>query len=344
MLQYLGVTIPPAGPLDPRTPMAGGAAGVYKVVLTLSRPGYPLKPEGQYSGFQGLEGDSHLAIARPAFSRSPDDDIVRIVLQSQTEAGYLELYGSPNSRGFLAQVTVESIPATDAQDARVKVMRAFASSASNISIQLDIPLTVYQADMVELATGNHFMSIVSPYPPVPPHIGPVANLSKEFRSYISFYREALNSNTAVFQFLCYFKIIEGIQERRKRLIAEAKAAGLPINAVRQIVPAQEAEFTPWLMAVYPIAANWDFITLNSIFVTEARGKKFNRVIDDYLRPIRVRIAHAVLDSGESTISADEDLDIQQVYKWVSLTKSIARHMLKSDFPAEFLPYYKPDGA
>ena len=85
------------------------------------------------------------------------------------------------------------------------------------------------------------------------------------------------------------------------------------------------------------------VPLESIFVPEARGKKFNRIIDDFLRPIRVRIAHAVLDSGELALSADEDMDIRQVYKWVSLTKSIARHMLKSDFPSEFLPYWAPAG-
>ena len=116
-----------------------------------------------------------------------------------------------------------------------------------------------------------------------------------------------------------------------------------ITAPVQIVPADESEFVPWLRAVYPIGGNWDFITLQSIFVLEARGKKFNRIIDDFLRPIRVRIAHAVLDSGELALSADEDMDIRQVYKWVSLTKSIARHMLKSDFPSEFLPYWAPAG-
>ncbi len=78
--------------------------------------------------------------------------------------------------------------------------------------------------------------------------------------------------------------------------------------------------------------------LESIFVKEARGKKVNQVIDDYLRPVRDRIAHAVLDSGTLTLSADEDLDVREIYKWLSLMKCIGRHMLKSDFPKEFLPY------
>jgi hypothetical protein len=83
--------------------------------------------------------------------------------------------------------------------------------------------------------------------------------------------------------------------------------------------------------------------LESIFVKEARGKKINQIIDDYLRPVRDRIAHAVLDSGELTLSADEDLDMREIYKWLSLMKCIVRHMLKSDFPREFLPYLNEFG-
>lgn len=106
----------------------------------------------------------------------------------------------------------------------------------------------------------------------------------------------------------------------------------------QIVPAEEDKFIPWLSAIYHVGRDWDEIALASIFVPEARGKKFTRIIDDYLRPVRVRIAHAVLDSGELTLSADEEMDIQQVYKRLALTRCLVRYMLKSVFPDEFLPY------
>jgi hypothetical protein len=170
-------------------------------------------------------------------------------------------------------------------------------------------------------------------------IAPTGTMSKEFRSLAALYREALSSNTPPFQFLCYFKILEGIRKRRRQLIAEAKAAGTEIpKSPVQIVPADEPQFIPWLNAVYGVGRPWDFIMLESIFVKEARGKKVNQVIDDYLRPVRDRIAHAVLGSGTLTLSADEDLDVREIYKWLSLMKCIVRHMLKSDFPKEFLPY------
>ena len=78
--------------------------------------------------------------------------------------------------------------------------------------------------------------------------------------------------------------------------------------------------------------------LESIFVAEARGKKFTQIIFDYLRPVRDRIAHAVLNSGELTLSADEDLDVREIYKWLSLMKCIARHMLwKTRLPTGIPP-------
>ena len=104
---------------------------------------------------------------------------------------------------------------------------------------------------------------------------------------------------------------------------------------------EEKDFIPWLCAIYVMGRDWDEITLASIFVPEARGKRFTRIIGNYLRPIRIRIAHAVLDSGELTLSADEEMDIQEVYRWLALTRCIVRHMLKCNFPNEFLPYIAP---
>jgi hypothetical protein len=304
-------------------------------------------PEAQITSFENMQGDSHLAISQPAYHPAwlpPDDPVEKVILQAQTDDGAFNLIGKPNSRGFLGQIIAEALPATDAQDARTKVYRALASSLSNIAVQLDTPISVYQSDMIELATGNRFISIMSPHLERPMEIAPTGTMGKEFRSFTALYREALNSNTPAFQFLCYYKILEGIRKRRDRLIAEAKAANAEMpKPPRQVVPSEAAEFRPWLDAIYGKGRPWDYIMLESIFVPDARGKKFNQIVDDYLRPVRDRIAHAVLDSGELTLSADEDLDIREIYKWLSLMKCLARHMIKSDFPKEFLPYLNDKG-
>jgi hypothetical protein len=59
---------------------------------------------------------------------------------------------------------------------------------------------------------------------------------------------------------------------------------------------------------------------------------------------QLRIAHAVLDSGEIVNSPDEPEEERGVIKWSPLMKCIARRLLKNAFPAEFLPYPSEDGS
>jgi len=64
----------------------------------------------------------------------------------------------------------------------------------------------------------------------------------EFLHYASLYREALNSNSAIYRFLCLFKIIEGIIARRNRIATEVvKSGGKPRSLVERI-PADAASF------------------------------------------------------------------------------------------------------
>jgi hypothetical protein len=89
MLQYLGFVALPSQP-EPYAPVAGGASGLYKVVLTLARPGQRLVPEAQLTTYENMQGDSHLAIASPAYHPPwlpPDDPVANIILQAETEDG-----------------------------------------------------------------------------------------------------------------------------------------------------------------------------------------------------------------------------------------------------------------
>jgi hypothetical protein len=148
----------------------------------------------------------------------------------------------------------------------------------------------------------------------------------------------------VFQFLCFFKIIEGLRVRRERLAKEALAVGrTPSRPLKEVIPAAKAEFVPWLLPLLHVNREWNEMTLTEIFVPEALGQKINRLIDDHLRPLRNRVAHGALDEGEPVLSADEAMDLREVYKWLPLTKCIVRRMLKNEFPNEFLSYIKEDG-
>ncbi len=329
-------------PTDPRNAVPPtGAPGKYRVTFTLSRPGFSLTPEGKHSFEHGLRGDSHLAIAKPAFEPPGNPSADRLVINTQTQHGILTFEGHPNERGFLGKLVLESIDASDSIDARQEAYRLLAPSLSNKSVHLDIPLNIYQTDVVELYTGTESMTIANPFLEVPMSMMPSGVMSDEFRAYASIYREALNSNTVVYQFLCFFKILEAVRIRRARIASAAKTA----NEVRRFVekvPSEQQEFVPWLSAIFPVRREWDPIALSSIFVQEARGKKFGAVIEHHLLPLRTRIAHAISQSGELLLSADEALDVSKV-EWLPLAKCMARRMLKNEFPSEFLPYLKEDG-
>ena len=321
-----------------------GLPGKYSATFVLARPGFNLLPERQHSFAPGLRGDSHLAIAKPAFSPPGNPDADRIMVRGATEDGNFEFIGIPNERGFLGKFVSEPFDAISFHDAERKAYRALASSLSNWAAHLDIPLSVVQIESVEVRTGNTQTGILTPHLEVPLAIMPTANLQPEFRGYASLYREALNSNSSVYQFLCLFKMIEAMLKRRARLGAEARKVGKKLTREHETIPASPEAAIQWLNAIFPIRRDWDAMALTSIFPNEVFGKSCKYVIDKVLYHLRVDIAHAISSqSGELTLTVDELLHTQNLHKWLPLTKCIVRRMMKNDFPADFLPYLREDG-
>ncbi|HEV2380479.1 MAG TPA: methylamine utilization protein MauJ [Terriglobia bacterium] len=332
-------------PDDPRNLGAPkGLPGDYESVFVLNRPGFNLISENQHSFAEGMEGDSHLAISKPALSPPGNPEADQILINGDTEDGHFEFIGLPNQRGYLGKIKSKPFQADDLMDAARKCYRALASSLSKWSAELDVPLHLFQVESKELRTGNAQMSIVTAFREVPLAIRPNAHLEKEFRGYASLYREALNS-TAVYQFLCFFKIAEAISARRKRLERQAKREGKDFSRPDEVVPGDPGEFVPWLRALFHVQRDWDEMSLESIFQPVARGMQCADVIAGILKPLRDTIGHALglLEGEELTLSADELLHTEEVNRWLPLTKCIIRRMLKNEFPADFLPYLKEDG-
>jgi SEC-C motif len=342
--QHLVVVSQFRDPGDPRNNSSPqGMPGKYTVTFVLARPGFTLLPEGQHSFANGLRGNSHLGIAPPVFTGA--GDVTQIRMLGTTEDGTFVFDGFPNERGFLGKIVSEPFDASSFHDAEAKAHRALASSLSNLSVHLDIPLSIVQTESLEVRTQNTQTSILTPYSEVPMAIRATANLLPEFRGYASLYREALNSNSSVYQFLCLFKMIEAMQKRRARLATAARKAGQPFTRKYENIPANpDANAITWLNAIFSIRPNWDPMALASLFPDEVRGKSFQYVIDKVLYPMRVDVAHAISSqSGELTLSIDELLHTRNLNKWLPLTKCIVRRMLKNDFPSDFLAYLQEDG-
>ena len=131
-----------------------GLPGKYNVTFVLARPGFNLLPESQHSFAPGLRGDSHLAIAKPAFSPPGNPDADRIMIRGTTEDGNFEFFGLPNERGFLGKVISEPFDANSFHDAEAKAHRALASSLSNWAVYLSGALSRHCRDCKEHEQSN----------------------------------------------------------------------------------------------------------------------------------------------------------------------------------------------
>ena len=320
-----------------------GAPGEYQVTFVFARPGFSLLPEGRFSFANALEGDSHLAITKPAFVPPNNPDATEIRIYGRTDDGEFVFTGYPNERGFLGKVTSAPFRALNRNDAKLKAYRAIAGSLSNWSVHLDIPIEISQVDTTELLTGSAQMSFANPFWEAPFSVTPTMQLKPEFRGYASLYREALGSSSIVYRFLCMYKILEGLRARRTRLDRQTRKQGQVINRPMEVLP-DKAEIPLWLDGIFPVRRPWDELAISEAVPEQVRKKEFSDVIDSVLKPLRDNVAHALSSaSGELTMSVDELLHIEQLGRWLSLTKCMVRRMLKNEFPSEFLSYLRDDG-
>jgi hypothetical protein len=326
---------------DPRnTNNPLGLPGKYIVTFLLSRPRHVITPELDYKWSDAVKGDSHLAITQPEITPTNAPDAIAIKVRSWGVNGfYLEFTGKPNEKGYLGQLRSEPFDAESFYDAEQKAHPLLLTILSNWSIHLDIPLYVVQAEAVEVRTGAHTARVFTA--PAEARFSVKSELAlkpgSEFLHYASLYREGLNSNSSAYRFLCLFKMIEGMIARRNRLKVKAVEMGQKPRSLVERVPNNTADFQKWLDAIYHVR-EWHDVALDQVFPTHIRGKKFNTIIDSELRPLRNEVAHAIMDSGELGMSADDLLKVEKVDTWLPLTRTIARRMLKNDFSNEFLSY------
>ena len=311
----------------------GGPAGLpgnYRVVFILNRPGFSLQPEYHPNPTDSLMGDSHLQLIKAANPNLPDADMLR--LDIETIEGKFIFNGHPNEKGLLGKISIESLQAENYVDAERKAYHALMPGLSNFSFLFDIPMNIYSISITEISTHNGSFEVLTPYREMPlvPH--KIGEPNDEYLKYASFYREALNSNSPNYQFLCYYKIIEGIKSRQKQAIKIAKERGntVPQNTNLKI-PASKEEQKNWLNSIFIFPREWNEFTLACIFIREAIGNKVKNIIGNDLREIRNKIAHAVLNKGTLTLSIDKIVDIQLVNKWIPLTKYIARYVMLKEF-------------
>lgn len=317
-------------PEDPRNnvPLQGDAAR-YKVALVLSRPGTPPLPEGELSF--NTEGDSYLRVAgNDATKPGPRLKFAAFLGKERIP---IELFGFVNDKGRLGRIEGE-IEAGSFSEAEVLVNYAAAPMLSSLSVTLDVPIHVDHIRSERLGVGLMRLAYVTPFTyrklqRAEQWIG----VSAAFAAYASLYHEGLSSNSVFYRFLCFYKIIEGIDGRRRRLKREArKNGGRYTDPQGETVP--DGDFANWLHSLFPTPPKLGPDHLETMFPHEARGRPFYEVVGKHLRPLRARVAHFLTSEGEP-LAAHDLRDVSAVQRWLPLTRLIVRRSLRNEFPEDF---------
>lgn len=304
----------------------------YKLVFVLKRPGIPLLGEYEVKAPELLAGDSYFAVRPPATDKANIDSLEIRWLSDQKHQ--LILTARPNEAGFLGRIDTQ-LQAPSAEEANHLAHSVISSVLSYWSLHTDVPVEIFQSSCTALSTGQITTSFRHPFSPRP-IMSSQAQTGEEFRAYASLYREALNSNSPPYQFLCLFKILEATTYRRasnKQSVARTNP-DLVLSSER--LPKEDSECEPWLRRIYAVRPVWHPMEFGILFPSEMRGQKFTRVFQERLGPARKAIAHALSEKGEIHLSADLLLHNRAVDLWLPLTKLMARRMLKNEFPQEFL--------
>jgi SEC-C motif len=297
----------------------------YRVVLTLTRA----ITETQSLKFESaLVGDSFARFAK-AKSERTDSDIDEMVIFYGHGIQRIELKGLANEHGRLSKVSVETV-AGSFSEAETIAYQAATPFLSSLSFELDIPLRIAQMDVTQLSTQNASMTYTCPYTDVVPPGGEFYNVPY-IQSLLSLYREGINSHSPNYQFLCWYKIVEGINVKRQEETEKLKAPlALKYPERFEKSPGEQRkrleEAFPFIKACGATDSAWD-----DLVPDEVRNWKFNRVREKKLEPLRNKIAHMISEaSGDLSLSPDSRENAREVTKWISLLRYIARVMTMNE--------------
>lgn len=181
---------------------------------------------GQIVGsFSAEDGDSYLMAP-------PTSDHFRV----DTQFGQFVI--RKNKAGRLSYVEMDCV-AGNFMAARSRFIEAVYPALDHFSYTMNVSLVVAMLRIVDLTHNTIHLDCVAPY-----RVQLLPNLANrlflEMKPIYSMYREAKNSESDFYKFLCFYKIIEGLFGRmRAGLFSRAKELGLELKTERNAVPDDE---------------------------------------------------------------------------------------------------------
>lgn len=177
----------------------------------------------------------------------PEDGESYVVLPPEAVAGRVRWNGhmmefKRNSKGEQSFVAFECT-ATSLNDAKVVFQKFALPYLDHLAYAQNCPIFVQSIRIEDVNNQVQSIGYVSPYRKAPV-TQPVANIPMELAPILAMYREAKNSHSDFYKFLCYHKILDGLLGTlRTSINARARKQKVELIKQRDLVP-NDSEIAP----------------------------------------------------------------------------------------------------
>lgn len=265
-----------------------GSSGYYWIELTCQRNPILCR---QWTDFElqcSYIGDSAIVVGSPT-----ERDHEKVAALELNQNRNISVY--KNSDGRLSHLSVRA-KLRNFEEAFLLADTELKPFLSLISYQYNLPVSECRVRALEEATR-----ITRTRLPLTYFEDSILNLTernpqawwvpREHR-FLTFYREALLSTSPSLQFLCFFKAVERVFEDR-RVVNEST-----FKIEERRVKRKPEIFNP---------EEWLRLQIHDEVLAKCEGKKFTRIVNDVLRPLRAQAAHAFLEDSDNEPGAEDEL-------------------------------------
>lgn len=189
-----------------------------------------------------------------------------------------------NEQGRLAKLQC-TVSADSREAAEVQGLSLVGTALSHISYHADVPIEVRAIKVTEAATGNVWVRMLVPSGIKP---WPTTNkaVARSMRLIYALYREGGSTVNPFYQFLCFYKVMEGMRKLRSGLHKDvALQTGTSLSRPKEALNGLGEEQLP----------TWEAL----------KGKSFSDVFDYMSQNERLSVAHFLLDGADLGSSPDD---------------------------------------
>jgi len=223
-----------------------------------------------HSAFDGIKGDFSAEDGESYLLGLPGADWFKTKVDDSTFEFKL------NSKGEHSLIELECL-ANNKDQAKAKFFTAVLPFLDHISYLANTPIVIATLRIVDVKNHCTTIDYKSPYrkATINNHTALIYN---ELQPVFAMYREAINSNSDFYKFLCYYKILEGLLgPMRAKVYKIAKENGLKLKIPNEKVP--------------------DSLYIHHNFKHHV-GKSIKEFFDKILTPLfRNAVAHFITDDG-----------------------------------------------